>query len=62
VHHKLPLDDGGGNEFGNLVLIKDDPFHRALTNLQRELTSSLKPGETATVPWPVPNGFVYPAK
>lgn len=60
VHHKLPLDDGGTNAFDNLVLMKDDPYHKALTNLQRELVSSLRPGDTATVSWPVPDGFVYP--
>jgi hypothetical protein len=61
VHHKLPLDDGGTNAFDNLVLIQDDPFHKALSNLQREVASSLKPGDTVTVAWPVPDGFVYPA-
>jgi hypothetical protein len=29
VHHNLPLDDGGTNDFTNLVLIKNDPYHRA---------------------------------
>jgi hypothetical protein len=55
------LDDGGTNAFDNLVLIQDDPFHKALSNLQREVASSLKPGDTVTVAWPVPDGFVYPA-
>ena len=31
VHHNLPLDDGGTNDFTNLVLIKNDPYHKAVT-------------------------------
>ncbi|WP_225768823.1 PAAR-like domain-containing protein [Inquilinus sp. Marseille-Q2685] len=60
VHHKLPLDDGGTNSFENLVLIKNDPFHKALTNLQNGLTRNLAPGDSITVNWPTPDGFVYP--
>ena len=32
VHHKLPLDDGGTNSYDNLVLIKNDPYHKVITN------------------------------
>jgi flagellar motility protein MotE (MotC chaperone) len=60
VHHKLPLDDGGTNAFDNLVLIKNDPFHKALTNLQNALTKGMSPGEARVLDWPVPPGFVYP--
>jgi hypothetical protein len=62
VHHKLPLDDGGTNDFGNLVLIKNDPYHIAVTNTQRTLTGHLEPGGAARVEWPMIPGFVYPAK
>jgi len=62
VHHKLPLDDGGTNDFGNLVLIKNDPYHIAVTNTQRTLTGHLVPGDAARVEWPMIPGFVYPAK
>ena len=28
VHHRIPLDDGGTNDFNNLILIKDNVEHR----------------------------------
>ncbi|MDT8759075.1 hypothetical protein MZO42_10230 [Sphingomonas psychrotolerans] len=60
VHHKLPLDDGGTNSFDNLVLIKNDPHHIALTNAQRSLVGDLAVGQSRQVDFPVPRGFVYP--
>ncbi|PWK12828.1 pre-toxin TG domain-containing protein [Tumebacillus permanentifrigoris] len=62
VHHKLPLDDGGTNLFDNLVLINNDPYHKVITNAQMEATRGLKPGESKTMDWPIPEGFVYPKK
>lgn len=59
VHHKLPLDDNGKNDFGNLLLIKNDPYHLALNNEQSRLTKGLKEGETRQINFPVPIGFVY---
>jgi hypothetical protein len=61
VHHKLPLDDGGTNAPDNLVLIKNDPFHQAITNAQRQRTAGLSPGEGRVINWPIPQGSVYPA-
>lgn len=60
VHHKLPLDDGGDNSFSNLVLIKNDPYHKALTAAQKSLTNGMTPGMTRTFDWPIPNGSIYP--
>ncbi len=60
VHHKLPLDDGGNNGFSNLVLIKNDPYHKTITNAQRSQTLGLRPGQSKAVQFPVPSGFVYP--
>jgi len=62
VHHKKPLDDGGDNSFNNLVLIKNDPFHQAITNAQKRLVGDLKPGETRVVDFPIPEGSIYPPK
>jgi hypothetical protein len=73
VHHKLSLDDTGTNDLDNLILVKEVPFHRALTGHQNSWTSKLKaadPGEagnssnTATVLWPeFKNGaIVYTGK
>jgi len=61
VHHKLSLDDEGTNDFENLILVKEVPFHKALSAHQTSWTNKLKPafpGEasnsrnTATVLWP----------
>ncbi|MDY7224508.1 T7SS effector LXG polymorphic toxin [Halalkalibacterium halodurans] len=62
VHHKLPLDDGGTNSYDNLVLIKNEPYHKVITNAQMGETRGLKPGESKTINWPIPDGFVYPKK
>ncbi len=60
VHHKLPLDDGGTNAFDNLVLIRNDPYHLALNNAQRQLVRGLEVGQSARMDWPVIPGVVYP--
>ncbi len=60
VHHKLPLDDGGTNDFSNLVLIRNDPYHIALTNAQRDLVGDLAVGQSRQVDFPIPSGSVYP--
>ena len=62
VHHKLPLDDGGTNNFDNLVLIKNDPYHVTITNAQHEFTKGMTVGDTKIINWPIPSGFVYPPK
>ncbi|HEX8326884.1 MAG TPA: type VI secretion system tube protein TssD [Hymenobacter sp.] len=60
VHHKLPLDDGGDNSVTNLMLIEDDPWHLAITNLQNVNTVGLQPGQTINLKWPMYNGDIYP--
>jgi len=55
VYHKLSLDDGGDNSFGNLVLIKDDPYHLSITVLQNTSTKGLEPGKTQILDWPTIN-------
>ncbi|MDQ0269193.1 T7SS effector LXG polymorphic toxin [Cytobacillus purgationiresistens] len=60
VHHKLPLDDGGTNDFINLILIKNDPYHKVLTNSQKGLTKGMKVGDSINIKWPIPEGFIYP--
>jgi hypothetical protein len=59
VHHKKPLDDGGDNSFDNLVLIKNDPYHKSITNLQADLTKGMNPGNSKIVDWPMLEGIVY---
>lgn len=60
VHHKLPLDDSGTNEFNNLVLINRDAEHLIFTNMQNKITKSMSVGETKEVLWPMPKGNIYP--
>lgn len=60
VHHKLPLDDGGTNAFDNLVLIKDEPFHKVITNAQRTLVGDLPVGGSRQIDFPIPRGKIYP--
>lgn len=60
VHHKVPIDDGGTNSFDNLVLIRNEPEHYTITNIQRELTKDISYGETKVIDFPVPQGFIYP--
>ena len=62
VHHKLPLDDSGTNDFSNLVLIRKAPEHAALTTYQKQTTKNLTVGSVAEVQWPVPDGTIYPKK
>jgi predicted metal-dependent phosphoesterase TrpH len=61
VHHKVPLDDGGDNSFSNLVLIKNDPYHKVITNTANKMTKGLRSGQTLTVNYPIVPGVVYPA-
>ncbi|WP_240431922.1 HNH endonuclease signature motif containing protein [Paenibacillus aceti] len=62
VHHKIPLDQGGTNNVENLVLIKNDPYHKVITNEQNSLTKDMKPGDSKTVEFPIPEGDIYPPK
>lgn len=60
VHHKLPLDDSGTNQFDNLILVQKDPHHKILTNSQMEFSRKMKAGESVKVKFPVPKGIIYP--
>ncbi|WP_211842125.1 HNH endonuclease signature motif containing protein [Pseudoalteromonas sp. NEC-BIFX-2020_015] len=62
VHHKIPLDDGGTNDFDNLILIRNNSEHYTITNAQRELTSKIPYGKSVEIEFPVPPGFLYPPK
>ncbi|MDR1265425.1 MAG: pre-toxin TG domain-containing protein [Propionibacteriaceae bacterium] len=61
VHHKYPLDDSGTNDFNNLVLIKNEPYHKIITNYGNALTRGEGPGYTVETIWPVIPGAIYPA-
>jgi hypothetical protein len=58
VHHRLPLDDGGTNATSNLVLIKQDPDHKLITNYQNDQTRGMSAGQTRKLEWPMPDARV----
>jgi len=60
VHHKLPLDDSGTNDFSNLVLISKSPEHAMFTTTQQRISRSIASGGPTEVLWPVPKGVIYP--
>ncbi|MEN4546138.1 HNH endonuclease signature motif containing protein [Pantoea agglomerans] len=60
VHHKLPLDDSGTNDFSNLVLISKSPEHAMFTTTQQRISRSIAAGGPTQVLWPVPKGVIYP--
>lgn len=64
VHHTFPIDDGGTNDFSNLVLIKNSPDHQIITNHQRYVAGGLRPGQSVDVEWPTfpPGTAVWPPK
>lgn len=60
IHHKLPLDDTGTNDFSNLVLIRNTTEHSVFTTTQNAISRGMVPGDHRTVLWPVPKGVIYP--
>lgn len=60
VHHKLPLKDSGTNKPSNLVLIKNHPYHKAITIEQQILTKNIPVGDTKNISFPIPKGSIYP--
>lgn len=46
VHHKLPLDDTGTNDFSNLVLIKNTTEHSVFTTTQNAIRRGMAPETT----------------
>ena len=65
VHHRIPLDDGGTNDFDNLILIRDNVEHRSIHGYYNpgELQiKSMNNSDTTEVALPVPpeNAIVYP--
>ena len=60
VHHKIPLALGGKNNFDNLVLMKNSPFHTTITTYHRlEINPNLGIGQSGTFDFPVINGAFY---
>lgn len=58
--YKIPLDGGGTNDFSNMVLIQNEPYHKVLTNYQNSVMKDMNEGDIIVVAWPQPNGNIYP--
>ncbi|MGS8010698.1 hypothetical protein ACQ935_17150, partial [Escherichia coli] len=54
------LDDGGTNDFENLVLIENEPYHKVFTNMQSRIAKGILVGESKITPWAIPSGSIYP--
>ncbi len=53
VHHIKPLDDGGDNSFGNLVLMRAHPDHEAVHRYLDPQLKGLENGQSRTVQIPM---------
>jgi hypothetical protein len=65
VHHRIPLDDGGTNDFKNLILIRDSFEHRSVHgnyNPSEKVAKALNVGDSARVAHPIPptDTVIYP--
>ncbi|MDU3818532.1 HNH endonuclease signature motif containing protein [Mixta calida] len=60
IHHKLPLDDSGTNNFSNLVLIRRDYEHYVFNSAQKSITRKMASGEVKEVLWAAPAGLIFP--
>lgn len=58
VHHKIPIEYGGTNDFSNLVLMKQTPYHSAMTSFQNSQIN-IPIGQTQTLDFPKVTGKFY---
>lgn len=58
VHHKVPLAGGGSNDFDNLILVKFNPYYKAMTNEQNRRLQDVNASESRPLDWPFPEGRV----
>jgi hypothetical protein len=59
VHHIKPIDDGGDNSFGNLVLMRAHPEHEAIHRYLDPQLRGLEAGQSRTVRLPMPQAGAY---
>jgi hypothetical protein len=57
VHHKKPLAGGGDNSFDNLIIMKQSPYHAALTTEQNRNVGDLAVGEEREIDFPLFTGL-----
>lgn len=50
VHHKLSLNNSSTNNFKNLVLIKNKPYHKVFTNMQSQIAKKILVSKSKITP------------
>lgn len=60
IHHIMPPDDSDTNALNNLTLIKNAPYHTALTTAQVTMTPNMKPGDIKALDRPMIDVDFYP--
>ena len=58
VHHRVPSEGGGTNDFSNLIVMRKSPYHDALSREYGILTQGLEEGKTRTIDFPLFEGKV----
>ena len=53
LHHELPLDDSGTNDFSILVLMKNELYHKVITNYQNSIARTMKIVDSKEVLWSI---------
>ena len=59
VHHKIPLDLGGSNALSNLVLIKQTPYHSAITSYHNAVIKRIITTDPQVLDFPSIRGNFY---
>lgn len=59
VYYKLFLDDGGTNDFENLVLIENELYYKVFTNMQLRIAKGILVGESKITFWAILFGLIY---
>jgi hypothetical protein len=59
IHHKIPREFGGTNDFDNLMIIRQDPYHAALSREIQLLTPGMSAGHTVEVMIPIFQGKIF---
>lgn len=58
-HHKVPIDAGGTNDPSNPILMKNEPFHKRITNYQNDLIRGAEPREVRVFDCLIIEVFIY---
>ena len=59
LHHELPLNDSGTNDFSILVLIKNELYHKVITNYQNSFARTMKIWDNKEVLWSIIGKNIY---